>query len=399
MASRSRYNAGMRAPPRSHLPATVITWSLVLFLPWIALQIAGRAGHEPSRATIAGVNPLTAAPTARERVDHLYPDSPWRMALLAEAEHLPVDTERLECFADDVAREVGWWMLAETRTADVADAERVLWRRGHADRLAMRIAEGLHRRGVRHGAHLPLSKAFAAPAGDKIVLDADALTFLFLHVAGRLDLDMRAVLSPRHLYVQYQEPAGAGRIYVETSRLSGATVPPDLVPEPGMHRRAGGAAEPALADAARLHEPRDARDLEDAVVARLVISLVEGGVDVDGDALLASRLDGTRDARIVSMLHRWRVEEARAALSGGRPDAAALSAARAVALRRTHAALHDRPRLVENVLMGDVMQLLREDAAARAAVDRAIARGEGREVCDVLEPLGDELFELFPSCR
>lgn len=391
----------MRAPPRSsRLPLFVTVACLVVFLAWLGLQLVARSGHERSRAWLAGVD-LRASVVAEEHHDFAYDGSPWLRSLEVVGRHVPVDVEALHRTADAIAQEVGWWMLAEARTDDIQEAERALWAQGRAERLPLRIAEALVDRGVRHAPDTPATERYDARA---LRLDGDGIVHLILHVAWRLDLDVVAEAAPLRIYPVFRQPGGERRIHVEPTAIDRALRDPRaFVVDRHHHRHArDGAPHPADAGEAGLYEPLDTRTLDDEIAAHAVFGLLAAGAPVDPVAELEPLLADTRSTRLVSFMHRWLVRDAERALARGSADIAALRAARAIALRRSHGPYHLWTRPEENRWMGDAMAKLRKDASTRAALDRAVATRRDAPapsaVCDVLAPLGDELATLLPAC-
>lgn len=388
----------MRAPPRSsRLPLFVTLACLIFFVGWLGLQIVARSGHEQTRALLAGVGP-GARVMAEEHVDFGYPSSPWLDAVALVARHVPVDEAGLAQRADAIAHDVGWWMLAETRQGDLDAAERALWANNRADRLALRIAEALVDHGVTLGSDRPFPERYRP---DALRLDGDGIVHLLLHVAWRLDLDVVAEAAPLRLYPVFREPGGSRRLHVEPTGFEKAADNPRAFVVDRHHPRRvrDDVPMPEDADAAGLFQPLDPRTLTDELTAHIAYGLLAAGVDVDPLTLLEPRLSETRSTRAVSLTHRWLVLEAESALSRGSPELAALRAARAMTLRRTHGPHHLWTRPDENRWMSDAMVRLRRDPAAMAALDRAISTGPGPSaVCEVLAPLGDELSTLLPSC-
>lgn len=391
----------MRAPRSSRLPLVVTAACLAVFAAWLGLQLAARSGHERLRALLAGVD-LRASPVTDQRTDFPYERSPWLESIEWLAPHITVDAAALARVADDAAADVGWWLLAETREDDVGAAERALWARGGAERLAVRIAEALVDRGVVHAPSLPITDRYDPRA---LRLDGDGITHLFLHVAWRLDLDAVAEAAPLRLYPVLREPGGERRVFVEPAALERAKRDPRAFVVSRHHhvRARDDLPRPADAAAAGLYAPLDARTLSDEVAAHAIFGLHAAQVPVRPLEALGARLEDSRSARLVSLVHRWDLVEARLALAAGRSAAvAALHAAHAIHLRRTHDPLLLWTRTDENRLMSEAMGRLRKDPADMASLDRRIAadrRGPAPvAVCNVLAPLGDELLTLLPAC-
>jgi hypothetical protein len=161
-----------------------------------------------------GGNPL-AEVFAAERRDQMYAESPLAVSLELERGMASGEPERALAFADEIAREVGYWMLSATSAADLDEAERKLWADGKPDGVAVAFAKALQERQVHSHRARHLSEGLPPDARDPKYIHPDELPLLFLHVAWRLDLDARLVRSPVHLYVLLHEPGGERQRGVE----------------------------------------------------------------------------------------------------------------------------------------------------------------------------------------
>ena len=267
------------------------------------------------------------------RQDYVYPGSPFLEYLSYEGRFVDFDATRAAAFADEIAEDVGWRMLLETGAPDIAEAERGLWQ-DRPERVPLWIAEALRDRGVFYFPESLLSRSFDPDLHEgegEIHLDCDQLAHLFVHVAWRLDLDMRQVQSPFHMYVSWRPPQGvsAEPLTVETTNFRrvdirgrrvdylGQGIGDDFIIDADYHRsgRSGVRASPDLIAAAGLYEPASARDVSDAIIANVLVGVHERDPAFNVRAEAETRLDGTRSYVLVSNLYRWTLTDARAALS------------------------------------------------------------------------------------
>ncbi|MCB9699618.1 MAG: hypothetical protein H6738_22730 [Alphaproteobacteria bacterium] len=185
------------------------------FLPIAVVALAAVAGaalmvpdgRQRLSLLLAGGDP-TASPVATARDDLLYPTDPLELSLDLEATFGEVDRARALGFADDLARELGWWLLEHTGGSDLEDAERKLWAKdGRPDPFVEAWSEALQRREVYARTTVPgLWKG--PPTNPPIYVHPDELPLILLRVATDLDLRMELVRSPKHLYVLWREPGG-----------------------------------------------------------------------------------------------------------------------------------------------------------------------------------------------
>jgi hypothetical protein len=196
-------------------------WVVVLLLGGLAAGALVWRDELFSRLSVLldGGNPL-APIFAEERRDQVYAESPLAVSLELERGMASGEPERALAFADEIAREVGYWMLSATGASDLDEAERRLWADGQPDGLAIAFAKALQDRQLYSRRNQHLSAGLPGLDGhgdarDPKYIHPDELPLLFLHVAWRLDLDARLVRSPIHLYVLLQEPGGERQRGVE----------------------------------------------------------------------------------------------------------------------------------------------------------------------------------------
>lgn len=185
------------------------------FLPaaLVVLAVLGGAallvpdGRHRLFVAMAGGNPL-ASPVAAARDDRLYPTDPLELSLDLESTFGEVDRARALAFADELARQLGWWLLERTGGSDVEDAERKLWAEdGRPDAFVEAWSAAMQRREVYARTTVPgLWKG--PPEQPPIYVHPDELPLILLRVATDLDLRMELVRSPQHLYVLWREPGG-----------------------------------------------------------------------------------------------------------------------------------------------------------------------------------------------
>ncbi len=193
------------------------TWILVLV--GLGLVVAGGwllsgDGLHRLDVLLAGGDPL-AEPVASGTVDHPYRDSPLGASLALEealrsgsGPQEEVATEEVLAFADAIAEELGFWLLARTGASDVQLAEERLWESEQVDALVYRWAALLQERQVYSRASRRLSAG--VPSSGAVYAHPDEILLLFAHAAWRLDLAASLVRSPVHLYVHLRNPSGEG---------------------------------------------------------------------------------------------------------------------------------------------------------------------------------------------
>lgn len=179
-----------------------------------------------------------------ERADFAYEQSPLATYLAYEKQFVDFDDQAVLDMGDRVAEEVAWKMLIATKQNDIREAERLMWEWGEegtdgpagpgtlpneqARQIVEWIAEALIRENVYYGRETLFSESFEGHAADGRLkgdghIDCDQISHVFLHVAWKLDLDFREVLSPLHRYLEYVGPADvAGHaVIVEPTQFRG----------------------------------------------------------------------------------------------------------------------------------------------------------------------------------
>ncbi len=303
---------------------------------------------------LAGRNPFGSGfvetPTAFP-----YAGSPLYWYLEYEAKWTPLDRQLVLRMADGVADDVAWSLASFTGKADPVAAEAALWAEGAGKELPVWIAASLrHHRVIAYPESL-FSRSFdpklhALP--ETIHLDCDQLSYLFLHVARRLDLKMEVLPAVQHTYVRYEGPAGEPALFIETTELAappkrdrhGAVMPAVLgdgffiEQDHYSSGRGGSWATAEVVQAAGLYQPWSERDIRDNIVANVVVGMESLGKDLypaEPDAHIV----GTKSIVLVSNLYRWNTNHAEAALGNGDLAGAEAYALRARQLRADHGGL------------------------------------------------------------
>ncbi|MCA9490700.1 MAG: hypothetical protein KC621_12305 [Myxococcales bacterium] len=347
-------------------------------------------GRQRVSLLVAGGNPM-AEPVASARDDLLYTTDPLELSLELEATFGEVDRGAALGFADDLARELGWWLLERTGGSDLEDAERKLWAEdGRPDAFVEAWSEALQRREVYARTTVP--GLWKGPPGEPpIYVHPDELPLILLRVATDLDLRMELVRSPKHLYVQWREPGGervrgieptAFRLFDRTGHAAtesgsepsvgkaltfepdhfssgtGGIRNPDPLP-PGAYETVSPAALPS--------------DLLDALARRH---------DVD-PAALEQRITGPGDEALAELAWRMRLSRGLAALERGELPVVRAEAAALGALRSAH---------------GDLLPEAPDERALQAAVAfdggrDADARADLAAVFAYWEPAGKPVTE------
>jgi hypothetical protein len=187
---------------------------------------------------VAGGSPF-ASPFAEVRRDQPYAESPLAESLALEEGLADVKRDAALAFADALARDLGWWLLATTGASDLDEAERTLWATDHSpDRFAIAWATRLQEREVYARTSVP-GLWSGPPEQGPVYVHPDELPLLLAHVAWRLDLRAELVRSPIHLYLLFREPGGDGVRGVEPTCFRrvdalGRDVPHD---DPSVGRR------------------------------------------------------------------------------------------------------------------------------------------------------------------
>ena len=389
--------------------------------PWpqiVALGVAGTLGigvlgalfapHAASRLAlqarlIASARwPPRADGFVQTRRDYAYPDSPFLQYLRYERSYLPFDEAAAADFADSVAEDVGWRMLAATGAADVAAAEAALWADGQGQKIPLWIAHSLRDRGVFYHPESLLSRSFDPDLHDdqgRVHLDCDQLAHLYAHVGQRLDLNLVEIESPFHVYLQYNPPAGttAEPLTIEATNFRtvdidghrvdylGEGIGEDYFIDADHHAsgKSGTYAARSLIEAAHLYEPADADAVWDGIVANVMVGLKDNGIAAPYLDALRAEAPGSHSYVLVSNLHSWLLEAAGEALRADRPAEAEALAAEAVGLRDA------TPDLIVSLDPDDRMLLVhallaqsKDDAAREVLVDllAAMPRRDGAPV-------------------
>jgi len=221
---------------------------------------------------LAGATP-GAEPFASERIDAPYTHSPLARALALEAQLGPTDADAVLAWADDLARDMGLWLLREAGTGDLAVAEDTLWEQARQDDFAVELARQLRLREV----YARKQNRLAAIDGPPLTLHPDELAWIGAHVAWRLDLRMRLVRSPVHHYLVWTSPSGKlGRMVDLTNfrRVDGLgkQVASD---EPSVGRRLVGPEDLYTSGAGGIHELQGDGVYRDVAADRLDAELLQ----------------------------------------------------------------------------------------------------------------------------
>lgn len=221
---------------------------------------------------LAGATP-GADPFASERVDAPYTHSPLARALALEAQLGPTDADAVLAWADDLARDMGLWLLREAGTGDLAVAEDTLWDEARQDDFAVELARQLRLREV----YARKQNRLDAIDGPPLTLHPDELAWIGAHVAWRLDLRMHLVRSPIHHYLVWTSPSGKlGRMVDLTNfrRVDGLgkLVESD---EPSVGRRLVGPEDLYPSGAGGIHELQGDGVYRDVAADRLDAELLQ----------------------------------------------------------------------------------------------------------------------------
>lgn len=336
------------------------------------------------RALVAGapLGALDASDAARS--DSPYGASPLQVyTSAAEAAGLP--RAWLADTGDAVARDVGWWMLAETGASDLAQAELALWTDKRGADIPLWIAERMRAHDLvwrRRGAGV------RAPRGPT-ALDADQAAHVFAHVGWILDLGIAERATAEHTYLSYAPPSG---VEGETWTLEAANFArvdmlgrplPDLQPgigtrlfiEPHFHPTGAGGirSREGLAEAGGLFEILDDRGVSDAAVAEVAGELMRDGRTDAAHALLWQHVEGSGSPRLVHAAHTATIALARQAIEDEEADEAVARAEQAVALRRSHGPLHRRDDPEELVVLAKAKLAAGSRTGSRAVLAHALA--------------------------
>ena len=352
-------------------------------------------GTFPARASgfLTGAAPGSGGDVAP---DCPYPWSPLERYAAYEAKFVDFDAAAIGAFADRIAEEVGWQMMAKTGAGDVQTAEVALWLAGEQRRVPLWIAEALRARGVFYQPESLLSRSFDPwrHTGEaEIHLDCDQLTHLFSHVALRLDLGVHEVPSPMHMYLLYQPPAGlpsresAAPLWIEATSFRrvdvqgnhvdwmGAGIGEDFFIDADYHPsgKGGSYASRAITEAAGFYRPADARYLEDSITANVMAGLEQNDIAAPTRQELEARLDGTRHYLLVSNLYRLILRAAEDAMARKEYDRALADAQAAGALHARFPVLIIHREPVERVREAQILKAQGRTAGMAAPLDAVLA--------------------------
>ncbi len=181
-----------------------------------------------------------------------YSTSPLAEALRHEAQLGPTDTDAVLAWADDLARDMGLWLLRETSTADVAAAEQTLWAAARQDDFSVELARQLRNREV----YARRQHRLDAIDGPPQYVHPDELAWIGAHVGWTLDLKMHLVRSPVHHYLVWTSPSGQLGRTVELTNFRRVDALGKLVEseEPSVGRRLVGPEELYPSGAGGIHE-------------------------------------------------------------------------------------------------------------------------------------------------
>lgn len=363
-------------------------WPLALVAA-VGAAVAGVVWFErPALVERAGVlagggNPL-ADPFAAERADVRYPESPLTVSLalesgLAPADR-PVDRDGMLAFADQLATDLGYWLLTDTGASDIEAAERTLWSRDHdPDRFVAKWALLLQQREV-YARDTERLSAGIVPEGYRYA-HSDELVLLFAHVAWRLDLAVDLVRSPVHHYAVWREPGGQGARGIEPTCFRrvdalGALAPSD---EPSVGRRLTFPPDHYPSGAGGIRNPKplppgvyatvSATALPGDLLTRLA-ARYGGGIDV-----LDARLAEHPDAAVAQAVYRARLAAGLSAWEAGDVARVRVEAKALDALRTDHGGL--LPDAPDELALDAVVAFADgDDPAGFAALDAVFAYHE-----------------------
>jgi hypothetical protein len=262
------------------------------------------------------------SPFVESHQDYTYQSSLLKHYASYEAQYADLQVETVTSFADEIAEEVGWQLLTASGISTIEEAEIWLWENKKARQIPLWIASSLRDRGVFYHQESLLSRSFDTwlHSGDaEIHLDCDQLVYLFSHISWRLDLDFKAVPSPMHLYLRYGPPQGSKEeaLFVETTNFRsidiqgnrvdflGVGIGKDFFIHENHHQYGDGyRASKAFAETAGLYQPMTDKDIEDSIVANVLVGLEDNGIKAPYQEELEKRLEGTRNYLVVSNLYR-----------------------------------------------------------------------------------------------
>lgn len=301
-----------------------------------------------ARGVLAGRNPL-ASGFVSEAQDYPYSGSPVEWYLDYEASWLPVDKLRILAAMDQIADDVSWELVAATGQANPVHAEAALWAAGNQKQLPLWIASAMRKQEFYYNAEALFSRSFdpSLHRGDSWVhLDCDQLVYAFMHVAARLDLAMKAIPSPYHVYLRYDGPAGEAPVFVETTQFraidrdgshvsfDGRTIGEEFFMAEDYYSsgRGGTWASAEITAAAGLYQPWTEKELNDNIVANVLVGVAKLGME-PYPAASEARLPGTRDPMLVTNLYLWYLHQAEDRFDAGDLETTLTMARRAQELR------------------------------------------------------------------
>ena len=364
------------------------TLLIVAIVAALAAPEVRRSPHDPERyeqAKGSGVDITRAVIFAPTHTDFAYDASPLVTYLAVEKELVDFDDAAVLAMADRVAEEVAWKMLFFTGSEDIVEAERLMWqwraeKLGASDgitalpddpgrKIAEWIANRIEYERVVYGPEALLSRSFDPEhmVSGYYHMDCDQLSHVFLHVAWRLDLDIREVASPKHTYLAYVGPSDVPGtpITLEATEfrrtverdgqvdMAGHGVGTMFFMHPDHHRKYGRTrATPALEARAGYYEYRTDLDIADVIVSEVTRGLSEAwglsNTDQLADeaeraargahfdtllAIMEAELPQSRETGLVTNTWLAHLRAAKAALSDGEPQRALEQAERAATIR------------------------------------------------------------------
>lgn len=312
-------------------------------------------GEVRVRGMMVGRSPFGSSFVERATA-YPYAGSPLEWYLDYEDRWVDLPKEDVLAVADRIAENTAWRLAAATGSPDPVEGERRLWADGRAKELPLWIAEELRGLNAFYSPESLFSRSFdpeVHTVPDTIHMDCDQLVYLYLHVAMRLDLAMSAVPSPMHVYLRYAGPSREPPIWVETTQFRhidingqrvdfmGAGIGEDYFIDEQYYPsgRGGTWASSEITIAAGYYTPWTDRDIEDTIVANVMLGAKRAGVDVPYAQELEAHLAGTREVTLATNLYLHYLQAAEQALAAGKRDEARASALEARRVRASHGAL------------------------------------------------------------
>lgn len=381
--------------------------------------------HDPERyeqAKGSGVDITQAVVFAPSHADFAYEASPLVRYLEVEKGLVDFDDAAILAMADRIAEEVAWKMLFFTGSEDIDEAERLMWqwraeKLGASDGItalpddpARKIAEWIANRieyeRIVYGPEALLSKSFDPEemVSGYYHMDCDQLAHFFLHVAWRLDLDIREVKSPKHTYLAYVgphdvpgdpitlEPTEFRRTVMRDGKidLAGHGIGEMFFMHPDHHKKYGRTrAVPELVDKAGYYQYRTDLDISDVIVSEVTRGLAADWHLDDTDplddeaertlrrerqerllAIMEAELPQSREAGLVTNTWLFHLHAGRSALSDGDGPRALTHARRAAELREEYGVLVIYGEPKEEVLRARALAATGESAEALAEFQR-----------------------------